>query len=117
MNCRQIGYYDTPGYAFGVAIANNYAYVADGGSGLRIIEFYGVGIEESNFSLRKERKIPTFASNLLNLTEEADLLDIAGRKVCKLNPGKNDISHLKPGFYFIRNNANHSKINKVLICQ
>ncbi|MDI6756244.1 MAG: hypothetical protein QME78_17875 [Thermodesulfobacteriota bacterium] len=34
---RTVGYYDTPGYAYGVAVSGNYAYVADGGSGLRII--------------------------------------------------------------------------------
>ena len=34
----RLGYYDTPGYALGVAVAGNYAYVADGSSGLRVIE-------------------------------------------------------------------------------
>ena len=38
LNCREVGYYDTPGNAHGVAVANNYAYVADGGAGLRIID-------------------------------------------------------------------------------
>ena len=33
----EVGFYDTPGYAYGVAVAGSYAYVADDGAGLRII--------------------------------------------------------------------------------
>jgi hypothetical protein len=33
----EVGFYDTPGYAYGVAVSGSYAYVADGDSGLRII--------------------------------------------------------------------------------
>jgi hypothetical protein len=33
----EVGFYDTPGGAVGVAISGSYAYVADGGAGLRII--------------------------------------------------------------------------------
>ncbi|MGB9722052.1 MAG: T9SS type A sorting domain-containing protein, partial [bacterium] len=33
----EAGYYDTPGWAWGVYVSGSYAYVADGGSGLRII--------------------------------------------------------------------------------
>jgi hypothetical protein len=33
----EAGFYDTPGDAYGVALARNYAYVADGGGGLRIV--------------------------------------------------------------------------------
>ncbi|MEW6041214.1 MAG: hypothetical protein AB1633_06800, partial [Elusimicrobiota bacterium] len=32
------GYYDTPGFACGVAISGNYAYVADWDSGLQVID-------------------------------------------------------------------------------
>ncbi|MDK9700066.1 MAG: hypothetical protein OEM52_07975 [bacterium] len=38
LNVRRVGYYDTPGYADAVAVSGNYAYVADGTSGLRIID-------------------------------------------------------------------------------
>uniref|UniRef100_A0A7V6CMS6 LVIVD repeat protein n=1 Tax=candidate division WOR-3 bacterium TaxID=2052148 RepID=A0A7V6CMS6_UNCW3 len=38
LNCRQIGYYDTPGSAQDVAVSGNYAYVADWEAGLRIID-------------------------------------------------------------------------------
>ena len=37
LNCREVWYCDTPGYAYGVAVAGNYAYVADDDSGLRVI--------------------------------------------------------------------------------
>jgi hypothetical protein len=30
------------------------------------------------------------------------LLDVAGRKVLDLNPGANDVRHLAPGVYFVR---------------
>ena len=33
----EVGFYDTPGYAYGVAVAGSYAYVADGDAGLRVI--------------------------------------------------------------------------------
>ena len=33
----ELGYYDTPGSAYGVAVVGGYAYVADGDSGLRVI--------------------------------------------------------------------------------
>ena len=33
-NCVRVGGYDTSGYAFGVAVSGNYAYVADGDCGL-----------------------------------------------------------------------------------
>jgi hypothetical protein len=35
---RKIGSYDTPGYAYGVDANGNFAYVADGGSGLHILD-------------------------------------------------------------------------------
>jgi len=37
LNCRLVGTCDTPGYAYGVAIAGSYASVADADSGLRVI--------------------------------------------------------------------------------
>ena len=33
-----VGSYDTPGYAYGVQVVGNYAYVADGGTGVQIID-------------------------------------------------------------------------------
>jgi len=35
---QEVGYYNTPGSADGVAVVGNYAYVADRGAGLRVID-------------------------------------------------------------------------------
>ncbi|NGX43725.1 MAG: hypothetical protein K940chlam7_02025, partial [Chlamydiae bacterium] len=41
--CPQlVGSYDTPDWTFGVALSGNYAYVADGGSGIQIIDVSNV---------------------------------------------------------------------------
>ena len=37
-NPVEVGYYDTPGYAWDVAVSGSYAYIADGISGLRVID-------------------------------------------------------------------------------
>jgi hypothetical protein len=37
-NPRRVGGYDTPGYALGVAVSGNYAYVADYDAGLQVID-------------------------------------------------------------------------------
>jgi len=38
-NPTEVGFYDTPGYAYGVAVAGGYAYVADGeDGGLRVVD-------------------------------------------------------------------------------
>lgn len=38
----------------------------------------------------------------LRLNTQADLYDASGRKAAVLRPGPNDISHLAPGVYFVR---------------
>lgn len=42
------------------------------------------------------------------------LLDITGRKIMDLHSGANDIRHLAPGIYYIRNETN-KKITKIII--
>ena len=39
-NPYKLGYYFTPGHALGVYVSGNYAYVADGDSGLKIYQYY-----------------------------------------------------------------------------
>ncbi|MEO0087923.1 MAG: hypothetical protein ABIK90_07605 [candidate division WOR-3 bacterium] len=63
LNVRFIGYYDTPGFANSLFIVNNYAYVADNDSGLRIINISNPQnpYEVSNFKLPLVNfKIPFF---------------------------------------------------------
>ncbi len=44
------------------------------------------------------------------------LLDAAGRRVMSLVPGPNDVRHLAPGVYFVRQEpARTMAINKVII--
>ena len=45
-NLYEIGYYDIPGSARNIAVANDYIYVADEWTGLRSIEFYKVEIKK-----------------------------------------------------------------------
>ena len=60
---------------------------------------------------------PTLFRNTLYLNREnrALLFDASGRIVLKLKPGANDVHHIAPGVYFIRNQAGGLKVNKVLI--
>jgi hypothetical protein len=44
----------------------------------------------------------------------AELLDAAGRKVLDLRPGENDVSHLAPGVYFVRE-AGTQAVRKVVV--
>jgi len=37
-----------------------------------------------------------------SLRARGELLDICGRNVMTLHPGANDVSHLAPGVYFVR---------------
>jgi hypothetical protein len=37
-NPREVGFFDTPGFALDVYVSGNYAYVADGYAGLRVID-------------------------------------------------------------------------------
>jgi hypothetical protein len=101
----EVGYYATPGYAWGVAVAGNYAYVADE-AGLRVVQFYGGGIEESfRPQTTSFKPVPTFARNVLVLAHGSSpswLLDASGRKVMKLHQGANDVRALAPGVYFVR---------------
>ncbi|UCG41897.1 MAG: hypothetical protein JSU73_08385 [candidate division WOR-3 bacterium] len=55
--------------------------------------------------LKKAGRIPaTVIRGLLSLSGgvKADLLDISGRRVMELEPGHNDIRHVAPGVYFVR---------------
>ena len=113
LNCREVGYYDTPGSAYGVAVSGGYAYVADDSAGLRIIEFYGGGVEEKEIIQNKE-PVSTVVCQVLKVPGEdqpAELFDITGKKVLKLKPGLNDVRGIKPGVYFIKG----EKTTKVLI--
>jgi hypothetical protein len=66
------------------------------------------GLEEERPRARARLPSVTFVRGVLTLhsgsgTDAAGfLLDVAGRKVAALNQGDNDVSHLGPGVYFVR---------------
>jgi hypothetical protein len=58
---------------------------------------------------RDEVRLPTIVFGVLRLEdqrqetgERTELLDVSGRKVLDLHAGANDVSHLAPGVYFVR---------------
>jgi DNA-binding beta-propeller fold protein YncE len=60
-------------------------------------------VAEGQSTVRNRQPTATLARGELRLPgrQDADLLDIAGRKVMDLEPGDNDIRHLAPGVYFV----------------
>lgn len=65
------------------------------------------------------RRHQTICRGVLRLQgkQEADLLDVAGRRVVLLQPGENDIRRLAPGIYFVRtaDGDERSAVRKVVI--
>ncbi|MDW8114688.1 MAG: hypothetical protein RMJ34_07150, partial [candidate division WOR-3 bacterium] len=80
----EVGYYDTPGWAWGVYVSGSYCYVADDEAGLQIYQFYG-GTPNVN---EEKPKIITKEKSL----KTKKLYDITGKLV---NEKK-----LKKGIYF-----------------
>ncbi len=68
-----------------------------------------IGIVEMHLTPLAEDITPTFARYVFNLSSETNnqylvvaFFDATGRRVLNLNPGANDIRHLAPGVYFIK---------------
>ena len=82
------------------------------------------GIEESAKSqVEMTKALPTIVRNVLNLQSatynlqsEIALFDMTGRSVMALRPGPNDVRHLAPGVYFIRE-ASAQSIHKVVVAR
>ncbi len=83
---------------------------------------YGTGVEEMpNVEVRMPNA--TIVRGVLRVPETGmtndqcpmTLLDIAGRCVMDLMPGENDVGHLSPGIYFIRQEDESSGVRKVVI--
>ncbi len=85
--------------------------------------FRPTGIEEPpQHTAGHIKSIATIVRDVLFLprAEDACLLDISGRKVMKLRPGINNVRHLVPGVYFIREHLASSReysglVQKVII--
>jgi hypothetical protein len=92
--------------------AQNRVYVANyGSSSISVLRDSAGGIEESlNPQAPNPKPAATVIRGVLlweaygtrHAAYGAELLDISGRKVLDLRPGPNDVSHLAPGVYFVR---------------
>ena len=99
-----ISYY-VPGISQGVWLAR--------GTGI-------LGVSEQPAARGPELNGPTIFRGVLLLphstfdTRHSTLLDASGRRVLALHPGPNDIRHLSPGIYFIREESARTT-RKVLV--
>jgi N-acetylneuraminic acid mutarotase len=88
-----------------VSLDNGWFYATKGN---KTVEFwrYGPpdGVTEEQPTAHSRQPTATVAQGALTLLgrQQAELLDIAGRKVMDLQPGENDIRHIAPGVYFVR---------------
>jgi YVTN family beta-propeller protein len=84
-------------------------YVANfGGSSISVLRDSGGGIEETRNGEVRRTSAATVVRSVLFLPQSLSpslpitLLDVTGRQVMVLRPGPNDVSHLAPGVYFVR---------------
>jgi hypothetical protein len=72
------------------------------------------GVEERKpLGAQRPTQVPTIVGGVLHIPQPADhqppaaiaLYNLAGGKVADLHPGENDIRHLAPGVYFVRDRA------------
>jgi YVTN family beta-propeller protein len=112
--------------------AQNRVYVANHrGSSISVLRDSGGGIAETmNDERGTMNASPTIVRGVLvlgavdsrqNTGRWAELLDIAGRKVLDLVPGVNDVRHLSPGIYFVRQSSGvereGSSVHKVVVTE
>ncbi|MFO7651815.1 MAG: hypothetical protein R6X13_10810 [bacterium] len=106
-NLEWVGWYDTPGSAYGLALDLPYVVVADYYCGVTVLEYEPIGLAEMPAAPSGHRLLPSVVRGVLSLRPSADgsrqvLLDACGRRVRDLKPGDNDVSRLAPGVYFVR---------------
>jgi hypothetical protein len=65
------------------------------------------------------RGVLNLTPDISNPTSDIVLLDAAGRRVVSLKPGRNDVSALAPGVYFVRSTIDNrqSSMSKVIIAR
>jgi hypothetical protein len=120
-NPLEVGHYWMPHNATPVTAVGNYAYTGFEETGLRIIEFYAVGVKEGTQPpARSLQQTASIAHGVLFVPEDrspgvgdqAALLDALGRRVMQLQPGPNDVRRLSPGVYFV---SRPKSVEKVLL--
>jgi YVTN family beta-propeller protein len=104
--------------AFAWNPVQNRVYVANSeGSSISVLRDSGGGVEEAPNAKVRTRNAATVVRGVLNLGVDsgqysafrADLLDATGRRFAVLHRGANDVSHLAPGVYFIREERAESR--------
>ncbi len=81
---------------------------------VRAVVEYQTGVEEEllpSGPVAERRPVPTVVCGVLRLpaSAQATLADAGGRMVAKLVPGENDISHLRSGVYFVREEGSRTQ--------
>lgn len=74
------------------------------------------GMAEESPKHEGQRTSQTVCQSMLTLTgrQPAELVDVAGRRAAGLQPGLNDMSHVRPGVYFVRREADNTT-TKVIV--
>jgi hypothetical protein len=103
----EVGHYRENGQANGVTLDDGYIFVADGSTGLLILQYYQSGVEESFGPQAPSRRLlPTVSRSL---PPGAVVFDAMGRRV--LDP--------KPGVYFVRDEGRGAgdvgRVRKVVV--
>jgi hypothetical protein len=102
---------------------SNKVYVANQLSGsISIIRDSGGGIEEAARHEEQPAKLATIVHGVMYLPKasgpdrvpQAVLLDISGRKVLALSPGRNSVRSLASGVYFLRF-SDQSNVQKIVV--
>jgi hypothetical protein len=113
----EVGHYRlTVNGLFRLKAAGDYVYVTNNQAGLHVLQYYAAGVQQAAPEpLRLVNHGSTVVRGTLFLPEAVDrsscvagsLHDDAGRRVLNLKPGPNDVSHLAPGVYFVRDADGH----------
>jgi hypothetical protein len=111
----------TPGpYVLKMTLTNSYGDSIEPTKGVNLGY---VGVEDGlQLTANSSQQLPTVVRRVLNLQpamcnlqSEIALLDISGRQVTALHPGRNDLSKLAPGVYFVRLVAPGAQVTRKLV--
>lgn len=131
-NPVKLGYHFTPSLARGVYVLGSYAYVADGGAGVQIYEFYSVGIEEQEIEAVSgirlmhnpvSKRIELVIESTIKERVQIFLYNTLGQRIRTylVNPNKNvslGIEGLSSDIYFLKLEAkSFTKPLKVVVIE
>jgi hypothetical protein len=114
----EVGYYATPTLwpVWGVDLDGEYIYIGDEQRGFQVFEFYHAGVDEEPRAIVRVLDTPTIVRRVLRIEDRgpvtgdrAALMDVSGRKAMNLHAGANDVRHLAPGVYFVRDEGQRTR--------